>query len=387
MKQKKVNLAAGRLGIPSFGQPDAAGPAIEKNPNYGVERLGITAEDEPESPEAAQEKESSQAEQEFASLRATAGQPEGPADTTQTPAEAAGAKADTAQRSYPSTGGGKAHSAPWERNRMLLPMAAAVGGVLAAGLIIVGWWCLSDSGVTPQSASASDSPPAVAVERPAAVSPPEKTQQTPSAGQLEQTARKPAKPVTSPDRSSVPGDETVTDNSAETPEAPAKPPLPAGATPGESTPGLAVPVMALSEMAFVQAFKLLTSPRRPAALRQAGGQLVKAKPPAAKGPGPKAVNDEEPQSAFEVAPAGLQLVGIMRGSDGWVAIINNRSVKVGMTVAKAKVTRIGQFSVELERDGRRFQIGVSAPGASQGGQGQPTSYYEPAATTQPAAPN
>jgi len=373
MRQKRINLAAGRLGIPSFGQPDAAGPATEKNPNYGVERLGITAEDEPEYPEAARQKEFSRTEQEFASPRATAGQPEGPADAAQTPAEAAEAKVDTAQRFYPSTGGGKARSAPWERNRMLLPMAAAVGGMLAAGLIVLGWWCLRDSGAAPQSASASDSPPAVAVERPAAVSPPEITQQTPSAGQLEQIAHKPAKPVT----------------------------LPAGATPGESTPGLALPVMALSEMAFVQAFKVLTSPPRSAALRQAGGQLVKAnpkgpamtppnesagKPQAAKGPGPKAVNNEEPQAAFEVAPAGLQLVGIMRGSDGWVAIINNRTVKVGMTIAKAKVIRIGQFSVELERDGRRFQIGVSAPNASQGGQGQPSS-YEPPATTQPAASN
>ena len=124
MRQKRINLAAGRLGIPSFGQPAGGGPAAEKNPNYGVERLGITAEDEPEYPEAAQ------AEQEFASPRATAGQPEGSA-------EAAEAKADTAQRSYSSHRGGKAHSAPWDRNRMLLPMAAAAGGLLAAGLIAI----------------------------------------------------------------------------------------------------------------------------------------------------------------------------------------------------------------------------------------------------------
>ena len=44
-----------------------------------------------------------------------------------------------------------------------------------------------------------------------------------------------------------------------------------------------------------------------------------------------------------------------------MAIINNRCVGVGKTVRNAKVVRIGDFWVELEHEGRRFVVGVSAP--------------------------
>ena len=68
----------------------------------------------------------------------------------------------------------------------------------------------------------------------------------------------------------------------------------------------------------------------------------------------------------------------MRGPAGPVAIINNRTVKVGQTVNDAKVIRIEQFAVELELKGRRFMVGVASPSGSAGAsQNQP----EPVETT------
>ena len=48
----------------------------------------------------------------------------------------------------------------------------------------------------------------------------------------------------------------------------------------------------------------------------------------------------------------------MRGSDGKIALLNNRPVKVGQTVNNAKVVHIGDFSIEVELKGRRYLVGI-----------------------------
>jgi len=73
----------------------------------------------------------------------------------------------------------------------------------------------------------------------------------------------------------------------------------------------------------------------------------------------------------------------MHGSGRPVAIINNRSVKVGQTVNNAKVIRISQFSVELERDGQRFLVGVSTPAARRQSETSDQDEAEPAPDAEP----
>ena len=57
-----------------------------------------------------------------------------------------------------------------------------------------------------------------------------------------------------------------------------------------------------------------------------------------------------------VGAGGFRLGGTMSGPSGMVAIINGRPVSVGGTVNGAKVVKITSFSVELERDGKRFTV-------------------------------
>ncbi|MCK4624668.1 MAG: hypothetical protein KAV00_05100, partial [Phycisphaerae bacterium] len=84
---------------------------------------------------------------------------------------------------------------------------------------------------------------------------------------------------------------------------------------------------------------------------------------------PDKPKDADPEPVVKTAPVialaparlGLRLGGIMRGADGKIALINNRSVKVGQTVNNAKVVHIGDFSVEVELDDKRYRVAISSP--------------------------
>jgi hypothetical protein len=106
-------------------------------------------------------------------------------------------------------------------------------------------------------------------------------------------------------------------------------------------------------MAFAEALKLLDQSRQ--GVPKAGSEGPAATPPTSSG--------RKTVSAFRVAPPGISVSGIIQGPEGPVAMINNRIVVVGDTVNKHKVVRIGKTSVELERDGKRFLVGISTPGA------------------------
>ncbi len=78
---------------------------------------------------------------------------------------------------------------------------------------------------------------------------------------------------------------------------------------------------------------------------------------ASKAPG-DAQAEAEPveKPRYSVPPRSYKLSAIMRGPAGTTAIINGKFVKVGATIDDAKILRIGQHSVELELNGRKFTI-------------------------------
>lgn len=92
---------------------------------------------------------------------------------------------------------------------------------------------------------------------------------------------------------------------------------------------------------------------------------------AADDPRSDAAGGKPPLSAFGVCPPDIELSCIMCGVTDAIAIINNKVVRVGQTVSNAKVIRIDQAVVELERDGRRFLIQVASPSAARPAEEEP----------------
>ncbi|MDY7009633.1 MAG: hypothetical protein SVV80_02635 [Planctomycetota bacterium] len=122
---------------------------------------------------------------------------------------------------------------------------------------------------------------------------------------------------------------------------------------------------------------ILTTTMARSALRETFKFLARLKPPpettdsasvrtaSASKPGNPQSADHEPTVKKVAATAsasqlGIELGGIMRGSDGNFAIINKRFVRVGQTVNNAKIIRIGDHSVEIELKGKRYLIGISS---------------------------
>ena len=60
--------------------------------------------------------------------------------------------------------------------------------------------------------------------------------------------------------------------------------------------------------------------------------------------------------AYDRAPAGIRLRGIIHQPGASYADINGRFVQEGQTIGGAKVVRISRFFVEMEADGKRFQL-------------------------------
>jgi hypothetical protein len=54
----------------------------------------------------------------------------------------------------------------------------------------------------------------------------------------------------------------------------------------------------------------------------------------------------------------LKVSGIMRGSDGWSAIINGQIVQVGDSIDDAKVVKITAKNVVIEENGKRLTLGL-----------------------------
>ncbi|KPK78912.1 MAG: hypothetical protein AMJ81_14450 [Phycisphaerae bacterium SM23_33] len=389
MKEKKTDLAAGRLGSPRLAPQTATDKAWKENTNYGVRRLGITSDAAAESPEEAQPQPSAPASQTFASPADTAWQPE------------VGPNTPSSSLDLPQS---VAAALP-NRGKFVLLAASALGGMLTVGLVLLALWRFGGGG-TPQMASASegssDASRNLAGKVPLA---PQAGADTPSApGSQADTAparlasRQPGPAFDSrPQDAARPGQESwpaekldwaalsaspePTQEPAWLAEAHPAPLLPPEAAASAWVPG-EMPAPGSGQPPQTAA---LPAPKaRPAGPTTAPAQTTSqpslGQPRHAVPPKP---GGKKRASGWEVSPAGIQVSCIMRGPSGPVAIINNRLLGVGKTIDKAKIVRIEEFGVEIELEGRRFLIGVSSPGSSAPPQLEPAE-DKPAPTTAPA---
>ena len=68
-----------------------------------------------------------------------------------------------------------------------------------------------------------------------------------------------------------------------------------------------------------------------------------------------------PRSLAGAAPAHegtYKVSGVMRGSDGWTAVVNGQIVQVGDTVGDGKVVKITARSVTIEDNGKKVTVGM-----------------------------
>ena len=84
------------------------------------------------------------------------------------------------------------------------------------------------------------------------------------------------------------------------------------------------------------------------------GKTPKTKPPIKTPP-----KDADVQQ-YVSAPAGLKVTGIVQLANGKYANINGYFVTIGEVVEGARVVRILDFAVEMERDGDYFLVGVNS---------------------------
>ncbi len=342
MEQKKDNPVEGRLGIPSPTRTEPHAKFTKRNTNYGIERLGITSDAEPKSTEPVlplSEKQKTPT-------------PHTGADKPITILPVLKEIVRQSESSEPAEI--KHHysiSSKPARYKIILgrkkiKTILLLSGIPVIALVLLLWLCLDGGETAPQVAAAieqspSDQPVVRHVTRNAAKSP---------QNSLE-TAERPTKhgPVTP--RKYVTRQPTKSPASPTTEQMQKHP---------ES--GQAGPTVTLAKSAFREAFGFLaemkTKPETTAPVP------AKAAPPPRldepKKADPKPVVRRIAAIASASNQLGIKLGGIMSGHDGKVAIINNRSVKVGQTVDNAKLVHIGDFSVEVELNGKRYLIGISS---------------------------
>ena len=73
-----------------------------------------------------------------------------------------------------------------------------------------------------------------------------------------------------------------------------------------------------------------------------------------------AKTDQAGQVTYREPPSGLSLRGVVHAPDGLLANINSTFVPVGGMVNKAKVIAINDYSVEMELAGQRFVLGIGS---------------------------
>lgn len=342
MKSKSPDLAAGRLGTPFPAGQDPDDKAARKN-HYGAQRLGIASET-PEEPAAAAQGESPRRPEASAPQADTSAKTDVTVALREMLAKAPPPQAATRQGVYAPPAVASPALALWHRRKRVI--LAALGGAMAIGLVVLLWAGFSGNGTSPRSASA-------AVETPQR--PPQRTpvgagrdRQEPTADAGSEPAEDPAGQPASPRQLPPPGEPDPLGAAQAPPSPPAGPDAPTARPPSAS----AGAVRAL--LGSLRRLMKAAAESRPPPAPEPPEPPVATRPSA---PARKAV------SAFGVCPPGIVLSCIMRGPAGPVAIINNRTVKVGQTVNDAKVIRIEQFAVELELKGRRFMIGVASPSA------------------------
>jgi len=307
MSHEKENLAAGRLGTPG-PQSGKAGRGKKAQNSYGVGRLGITPEDqappapapppEPTPPPKPEKTEPKPGRTVSHAEVARILEPDRIALTRRGPSR----KSPSGYCEQPPFG---PRPGDHDKGRRRALIIAAVGGLMAV-LLIVAFWASRGEESAPQSAQA-DPPPAPAVVPAPPVAPTGRDTRDLTNRFYKPSRQTPAR-----------------DDSVAGPWMPTPPDRPADSYPipdGFQDPS------------------------------------ASSAPPAPPEPAPPAPAATQPAI---IAPTGIEVTGILRGFGTPSAIINNHHVRVGESINGAKLLRIGEFAVEVEYEGKTFEIGVTS---------------------------
>ncbi len=399
MAKQDFNPVQGRMGN---------GPGKTHGKTYGVDRLGITSDStEPASPVPSA--------QDAAPPNPAPHDPSGPwfAPAPQSDLSAALAATGQASTNPPDQADAASTQSPEPPSRLqavrlrlaeFAPLllaykraAAAVGTGLTCLLIVVAWWMAHRSGPAP--AAAADAPKAaVTLTR---------------HGNAEKITIAPALVSDSPERSGAERETTEVpravlslvpagESKVQPPPIPGLsilPTQPARAVaaesdqPGAMTAEPNLPMAAVAAESSSHVSSLRAQPARavarpdnptpplpndapavpPAPTAATAAPVPAPATPVSTAPPTAPASQPASQPAYGPAtpnewrdcPAGFCLSGIMRMSDGPVAIINNRSVKAGGVMNGATVVRINEFSAEMELDGKHFMLGITSGQGSQ----------------------
>lgn len=305
MEKNKNNPVEGRLGIPSLTETEPHTKFTRRKTNYGFERLGITSDTESESDKPV----SDISEKQKPPPLPIAAPPITVSPILKEITEQAGV-AEAVEAVEPEHR--YAVSNKLSKCKVILARKKTKKILLLAGIPVITLtlilWPSSDDGkTTPQSASATD-----------------QSHSNHAAGNA-------AKPVVVR--------------------------IPQHAEPEQAIPA-AMPAKSTSREIFEFPAEMKPEPETAAPVPAPAAPPQKPDKPKDTAPKPPA----KTASVITVAPSrlGLRLGGIMRGSNGNIALINNRSVRVGQTVNNAKIVHIGDFSVEVELDGKRYLVAISS---------------------------
>lgn len=339
MKDKRPNVAAGRLGDISLGAGSSESRRRARD-SYNTDRLGIVSEAESGEPEIqAPAPEPQDVPQVVASEQAAPAwmpEPPVPAPEPEPAPQAVEEAAPEPRAAWEDTpeaepfgeqeelSGWVARARSWmpQTRRGALAMASAAACVVMSTVVLV-WW-FRDEATGPEQAAAET--PSGVVAQPVAAGPSRSAgaavRERPRIVFAESIQRDdPTRIRQSPRPSRVPAVLEPQPSAARPPIATSRPTAPTTTMPAWAAPG-----------------RTETPTTKPAA----------ATPPAAP-PGP---------------PPALRVSCVMQGPSGPAAIINGTCVTIGDTLKGAKIIAIGQFAVEVEYTGHKYFIGVSAPGRS-----------------------
>lgn len=201
--------------------------------------------------------------------------------------------------------GNNARVVPWALSAFVLVLAA----------IVAGRALMYATSQTPQQAAAMNYPPPTSA-------PADRVEHSPAAGQTPAVLAIPLPAIAASQPSSA----------ATTTSAPAEvsPPIPStrpATAPASGPAAHTTPAMPSSAPAVTEIPATMPASTAPA-----------AETPAVRGP--------------------LKVSGIMRGSDGWSAIINGQIVQVGDSIDDAKIVKITAKNVVIEENGKRLTLGL-----------------------------
>lgn len=340
MEQKKINPVEGRLGLPS---PTGTGPHAKftkRNSNYGFGRLGITSDAESESAEPISKltkRKKTPAPHTDVAKPITSSKSIKDKDIDR---QAESAETPKSKHRYFTRSKLSKYKTIFARKKFLL-----FAGIPVTATVLLILFCFSGGETVPQVATAIEKSPPDKPTAKGAIKIAVKSPQNPLETAEHLTKHEPASPSVQATRQTV------------------------------TSPASPITVKAQQDHQSGQT--ILTTTMARSALRETFKFLARLKPPpettdsasvrtaSASKPGNPQSADHEPTVKKVAATAsasqlGIELGGIMRGSDGNFAIINKRFVRVGQTVNNAKIIRIGDHSVEIELKGKRYLIGISS---------------------------